>query len=71
MSCRIPREIPYMLIVVGRTDDPTARPGPDALTKKCSLCEHDVWVAPKTVRDTGLRPPLVCKQCWDFVKELI
>lgn len=71
MTCRTPRDIPYMLIVVGRVSDPTSCPGPDALTKQCSICEEKVWVAPRTVIDTGLRPPLVCKQCYAEVGKVV
>jgi hypothetical protein len=53
------------MVIVGRTDDPTTCPGPGALVKQCSKCNHDVWVAPQTVEDTGLRVPLVCWQCVD------
>jgi hypothetical protein len=57
------------MIVVGRTDDPTTCPGADAMVKQCTLCHHDVWIAPKTVIDTGLRAPLVCKQCLHAMAE--
>lgn len=71
VSCRVPREIPYMLIVCGRVKDPTACPGEGALIKKCSICEENVWIAPRTVRETGLRPPLVCKQCFGMMREIL
>ena len=72
MRCRKSRDIPFDSIIVGRTDDPKARPGPDALVKQCSRCKHDVWVAPQTVIDTGLRIPLFCWGCfYEMVEEEI
>lgn len=64
MSCREPREIPFSMIIVARTDDPSGCPKQGALIKKCSRCGYDVWVAPRTVKDTGLRVPLVCWGCF-------
>lgn len=69
MRCRVPREVPFAMILVKRVENPAQPPGPGALIKQCSLCEQDVWVAPLTVEVTGLRAPLVCRQCLHAMAE--